>query len=55
MLEKNEVETYKLTASDSAIVEKGLNLHIEKSKFHFTANGAAIINLIFSLVWGLAI
>jgi hypothetical protein len=55
MLEKNEVETYKLTASDSAIVEKGLNLHIEKSQFHFTANGAALINLIFSLVWGLAI
>ena len=55
MLKEKEVETYNLTASDSAIVEKGLNLHIEKSQFHFTANGAAVINLIFSLVWGIAI
>ncbi len=47
--------SYKLTAQDTIIVEKGLNLHIEKSKFFFTANGAAIINFVFSLLWGIAV
>lgn len=52
---KEKGETYKLTASDSAIVEKGLNLHLEKASFYFSASGSASINLIFSLVWGIAI
>lgn len=48
-------ENYKLTAADTAIVEKGLNLHIDKSQFYFSAVGAVTINFIFSLVWGLAV
>jgi hypothetical protein len=52
---KEKGETYKLTASDSTIVEKGLNLHLEKVAFHFSARGSATINIIFSLVWGIAI
>jgi uncharacterized membrane protein YhdT len=50
-----EGEIYKLTTADSVLVEKGLDLHIQKSHFYFTANGAAAINLIFSIVWGIVI
>jgi hypothetical protein len=52
---KEKGESYKLTASDTALVEKGLNLHLERVAFHFTSEGSASINLIFSLVWGIAI
>jgi hypothetical protein len=52
---KEKDETYKLTAADSALVEKGLNLHLKNVAFHFTAGGSATINLLFSLIWGIAI
>jgi uncharacterized membrane protein len=52
---KEKGESYKLTASDSALVEKGLNLHSKKVSFHFTPHGSAAINLIFSLLWGIVI
>ncbi len=52
---KEKGESYKLTTSDSALVEKGLNLHSQKVSFHFTPQGSAAINFIFSLLWGIVV
>ena len=48
-------ETYKMTPEDSLIVEKGLAKHLKGTHFFFTTNGAASINFIFCLVWGVGI
>jgi hypothetical protein len=48
-------ETYRLSAADSLIVEKGLSKHLNGTHFYFTTGGAALINFIFCLVWGTGI
>jgi len=52
---KEKGETYKLTASDSALVKKGLDLHLKNIALHFTPEISAAISLLFSLIWGVAV
>lgn len=47
--------TYRLTSEDSLLVKNGLEKHMEGTKFFFSTGGQMVINLIFSLVWGLAV
>jgi hypothetical protein len=47
--------TYRLNGEDSSIVNSGLEKHMEGTHFFFSTNGQIAINLIFSLVWGIAI
>jgi hypothetical protein len=54
LIDKNG-EDYKLTAADTLIVEKGLDLHIKNSHYFFTTEGAVFTTFIFSLVWGFAV
>ncbi|EJF54324.1 hypothetical protein SapgrDRAFT_2668 [Saprospira grandis DSM 2844] len=44
-----------LTTQDSLIVQKGLEKHMEGTAYFFTVSGQAVINLIYSLVWGLLV
>ena len=53
--DKLDDNTYRLKAEDSLIVKNGLDKHMEGTHFFFSTNGQVAINLIFSLVWGLAV
>lgn len=55
--EANDKERAKirLNAADSAEIQSGLVKHMEQTSYFFTANAQAIINFIYSLIWGLAI
>ncbi|WCL81934.1 DUF4199 domain-containing protein [Saprospira sp. CCB-QB6] len=44
-----------LTAQDSLIVQNGLEKHMEGTAYFFSVSGQAVINLIYSLVWGLLV
>jgi len=44
-----------LTAQDSLIVQKGLEKHMEGTAYFFSVSGQAVINLVYSLVWGLLV
>jgi lipopolysaccharide export LptBFGC system permease protein LptF len=45
----------RLNAEDTAKIQSGLKKHMEQTAYYFTANAQAIINFIYSLIWGLAI